>query len=677
MITNQKGMALIKLIPVVVVAIVLVAIGLVVSTFIDNQDLETLNLEKTEGTTYIDGENQVIAITGNVGDLTCSTSNTEYANCRIEDNKLIIVPGTKAGEATITVFDNNGKSINYIVKNTNKVVSLSLNSLTGTATVKGNSIKVTIKGENYGKLTCSSSNEKIATCSISENTLIVTPKTTSGKATITVKEATENKTAQYILTVNKSTGTTNTTTTATTVTLALSNTSGTTTINGSSLTATISGKNYGKLTCSSSNTKVATCAISGTKLTITPVSEGSATITVKESKKSKTVKYSATIEGNVKISLSNTSVTTYVGSEVKETIKGENYGTLSCSSSNNSIATCVVDGTTLKVTAKAKGNATITVKEAKANKTVTYSVRVEEKSDLKVSLSLASTSGNTYTGGKNLTIAISGKDYGQLTCKTTNATVATCKIEGTNLVVIPGSTSGTASIIVQEANKNSYVTYKVTNKNITLSLASTSGVVYIGSSDITVAIKGSNYGTLSCESADDEIATCKVSGKNLIISPNKKVGTAIITVKENVQNKTVEYTINVNEPIEYGCANGILVEDSAKGGAICIIDASVKDAYVCTESEETTTSSFFCNDSYVESVSDSVIISCSTDKVTGPIEADGKTYNCNNQYLCHIIEIKDKCIDGYYKDSYYCPTGWKTYAGSNETLTCYKSATVK
>lgn len=685
--TDQKGMTLIKFIPALVALIVLVAIGLVVSTFFDDK-LESLTLEKTSGTTFVDGENQEIVIKGNSQELTCSTSNSEYANCRIEENKLIVIPGTKTGEAKITVSDNEGNSVDYIVRNTDKEVSLSLDSTTGTATANGSSIKVTIKGENYGELTCASSNEKIATCSISKNTLTVTPKSTTGKATITVKESVGNKQVQYILAVNKASVTTNKTTnktttttkkttTSSTVTLALSNTSGTTTIDGSALTATISGKNYGKLTCLSSDTKIAKCSISGTKLMITPVSEGKATITVKESRKNKTVKYVATIEGNVSISLSNSSVATYIGSEVKETINGKNYGTLTCTSSDNKVASCTVEGTTLKIKGLAKGTATITVKESRANKTATYSVRVEEKTDLKVSLSLATTSGTTYADGKKLVVAISGKDYGQLTCRSTNTNVATCKIEGTNLIVTPGTTSGTASIIVQEGNKNSYVTYKVTNKKITLSLASTSGVVYIGSSDIKVAIKGSNYGTLSCESADNEIATCKIEGTNLIISPNKKVGTAIITLKENIQNKVVEYTINVNEPIEYECTTGILVEDSAKGGAICITDASIRDSYVCTESEEVTNSDFFCNGSYVESFSDSVIITCSTEKVTGPIEVDGETLNCNDQYICHIIEISSKCTDGYYKDSYYCPSGWKTYAGSNETLTCYKAATEK
>jgi len=376
--TNQKGMALIKLIPAVVAMIVVVAIVLVVSTFFENK-LEDLVLEKTSGTTFIEGENQEIAIKGNVGELTCSTSNSEYANCRIEENKLVIIPGTKTGEAKITVFDSNGNSVDYIVKNAEKEVSLNLNSTTGTATVNGNSIKVTINGKNYGKLTCSSSNDKIATCTISENTLTVTPKSTTGKATITVKESIENKQVQYILTVNKATTTNKTTikttttkkTTATTVTLALSNTSGTTSIDGSTLTATISGKNYGKLTCSSSNTKIAKCTISGTKLTITPVAEGKATITVKESKKGTTVKYTANIEGNVSINLSNSSVATYIGSEVKETISGKNYGTLTCSSSNTAVASCTVEGNTLKIKGLAKGTATITVKESRANKTVT------------------------------------------------------------------------------------------------------------------------------------------------------------------------------------------------------------------------------------------------------------------------------------------------------------------
>lgn len=671
------GRRLTKIIPIIITLIVLVAVGLVASTFFDNQNLKSLQLEQTSGTTYVEGKEQQIAVTGNVGNLTCSTSNTEFANCRIEENTLIIVPGTKTGEATITVFDENSASIDYVVTNTVKETSLSLSSLTGTTTAGGSTIKIDIKGENYGKLTCTSSNTKIATCSISGTTLTVTPKSTTGKATITVKEDLENKKVQYILTVNKKTTVETKPVVSETVSLSLSKTKGTTTSGGSVLTAIISGKNYGTLTCSSSNTKVAKCTISGTKLTITPVEKGTAVITVKESKKSKTVKYTATVEGVVSFSLSNSSVTTYAGSELKETITGKNYGTLSCSTSNKDIATCTIDGSTLKINAKSKGNATITVKASNTSKTLTYAVKVEEKSALRVSLSLSSTSGVTYTGGSNLNVTISGKDFGQLTCKTTNSDVATCKISGTTLVVTPGKTSGTASIIVQESNRNLYVTYKVTNKNVTLSLSSTSGVAYIGSSSVSVTIKGSNYGTLSCESADEEIATCQLTLSRLVITPGTKAGTTIIILKENGQNKYVEFTINVIDQGDYKCTTGILVEDSAKGGAICITDASIKEDYVCTESEKTSSLYYFCNDVYVSNDFFDGTVSCSTEKYNGPVEAAGQVYNCNNQYFCSLIQIEEKCITGVYKDVYYCPSGWKTYEGANETLTCYKKASYR
>ena len=59
----------------------------------------------------------------------------------------------------------------------------------------------------------------------------------------------------------------------------LSATSGTLKI-GTNGSITVSGSNYGTLSCSSSAPAKATCSVSGTTVTITPVAAGSATITV-------------------------------------------------------------------------------------------------------------------------------------------------------------------------------------------------------------------------------------------------------------------------------------------------------------------------------------------------------------------------------------------------------------
>lgn len=692
MIRNQRGLALVKLIPVIIILIVLAVLGLVISTFFDggvlpgqNEGSVTLNLEKLSGTTYIDGNKQEVFIMGSgYGTLTCSSSNFEYANCYIEASTLVIIPGEKAGEAVITVTESNEDTkVEYVVTNkkqeqtTTKETTLNLSSTKGSAYVSGSSVSVTISGENYGKLSCTSSNTKIATCTISGTTLTIKPGTTAGTATITVTEASAKKTVKYTMTVSKKTATTTTkvptTTTQPTVTLSLSATSGATIVNGNSLTATISGKNYGKLTCTSSNTKIATCSISGTKLTVKPVAVGEATITVKEGKKSKTVTYKVTVENNVSLYLSNNNVLTYVGKEVTETINGTNYGTLSCATSNDKVATCSIVDNKLTVKAIAVGEATITVKEAKTNKTVAYAVKVSNRSDLKVSLSLSSTSGLTYTGGNNIDVAISGKDYGQLSCKTNNSNIATCSITGNTLTIKPGTTSGNTTITVTEGNKNVFVTYKVSNKKISLSLSSTYGTGYIGGDNLKITIKGSDYGTLSCDSADEAIATCSISGNTLVITPGTKVGASTITVRENIGNLIAEYNVNINEYTGYNCTTGMLIEDDNLG-YICVINSSVRDKDVC-ESYTKEVTDVYCSGSWMDKYEDDeIIIECDQTPITGTITApDGWQTTCNDQFKCTIITKKGvNCVT---TNEYYCPYKWKQYNGSNETLTCYQNAT--
>ena len=70
---------------------------------------------------------------------------------------------------------------------------------------------------------------------------------------------------------------------------------------------------------------------------------------------------------NPTMSLSATSGTLYVGTNTSFTVSGSNYGTLSCTSSNTSYATCSVSGTTVTIIPKAAGSATITVTGAGNN----------------------------------------------------------------------------------------------------------------------------------------------------------------------------------------------------------------------------------------------------------------------------------------------------------------------
>ena len=745
---NKKGFALVKMLPYIMIVLAIVVIVVIASVIANNDESNigkkpsnkpegsgTIILESTSGKTYVGGNDLRVSITGNdYGDITCKTSNSDYANCMIEDGQLVIVPGSVKGNATITLTDNNSnKTAKYDVINLE--TDLSLSSTSGAIT--NNSARIDINGKNYGELSCTSSNTKVATCSISGTVLVVSPSSNAGEAVITLKESNGNKTVEYLVTRNSNE-------------FSLQNMSGTTYIYGNNLTTTIKGKDYGKLSCSSSNTSIATCSISGTTLTVKPrKTAGTAMITVKEDMNNRAVVYTLVNE-DITLSLSETSGTTEVGGQsLTTTISGKHYGTLSCSTSSSSVATCSISGTTLTVKpGKTAGTATITVKESKASRKVTYVLTNEG-----VTLSLSETSGTTSIYGGNLTANIQGKHYGTLSCTTSKSSVATCSISGTVLTIVPGKTTGTATITVKESNRNKTATYKVTNEGVTLSLSATSGKTYVGNNitvkiegkyygtlscsssntsvalcsisgttltivpkrignttitvkgsnenktvkysvvvadksevigttvlslsstlgttyingdKLTVMIYGSNYGELSCTSSNTSVATCSISESTLIVIPGSTSGTAKITVKESINNKTVTYSVTVKSG--YDCSTGTLTKDDEKG-YICVRDASYQKSCLRYETVQTEPDPV-CADTDFSGVTNNgtMIVGCSTEKITDA------QYGCNNQYLCMITIIEEQCVE-YSTADYYCPSGWSVYSGSNSTLKCYKPAT--
>jgi len=357
-------------------------------------------------------------------------------------------------------------------------ITMSLGATSGSAYVGDNRIEVSVLGNNFGTLTCTSSDNKVASCGITGTTLVVKPESKSGNATITVKEANGNNTVEYKIIVLSKVSTDDkdededekptTGTTKPTASLSLSYSYGTIYL-GKNATLYIKGSNYGTLSCSSSNTTVATCSISGTKLIITPKTTGTATITVKGTS-GKTASYKATVAksststGSTGLSLSETKgVTSVGGSSLVATIKGNNYGTLSCTTSNRSVALCAINGTELKITPQVmSGTVTLTIKESKNNKTATYTVTVLPKGMTEVpTLSLSSTSGTTK--GSILTATVSGTNYGRLTCSSSNTAIATCMVKD-NLLSITPKKDGEVTITVKEATAGITATYKATVK---------------------------------------------------------------------------------------------------------------------------------------------------------------------------------------------------------------------
>jgi len=89
-----------------------------------------------------------------------------------------------------------------------------------------------------------------------------------------------------------------------------------------------------------------------------------------------------------------------------------------------------------------------------------------------VVLKLTETTGKSYPGGSNLTVSVdteNSKNYGSLTCSSSNTNVATCTVSGRTITMTPGSTTGSAVITVTESNVGK--TAKYTFNNIDQSFA--------------------------------------------------------------------------------------------------------------------------------------------------------------------------------------------------------------
>jgi len=159
---------------------------------------------------------------------------------------------------------------------------ITLSSRNGLTYIGGKSLEVMIDGD-VNLLNCSSGDEKIATCNIVGSKLIVTPQTKAGETSIFVMNS-NNERVVYNVMVKE-------------VVLGLSNLSGKTYTNGDSLLETITGSNYGTLSCTSNDTEIATCNVSGNTLVIEPGSVvGATTIKLSEDNVNKSVEYNVSVE---------------------------------------------------------------------------------------------------------------------------------------------------------------------------------------------------------------------------------------------------------------------------------------------------------------------------------------------------------------------------------------------
>ena len=413
---------------------------------------------------------------------------------------------------------------NVVITYEGITAELSLSETTGQLKYPETTTFEVAKNESGGELSVSSSNENIATASISGTTVTVKSGTLSGTATITViSAATEeygmNK-ARYVVTVENGEITIETTTysgtydgqahNAVTITkLEPSDTTVKYSLNGGEFTETIPQvTNAGEYSISieASKSGYVTKTITNTIAKIDIVTSGEGNLVLSET--SGTLTYPTTKTFTIDTNASN--------------------GTLSVTSSNDTIvkATLGADGKTVTITPQVittdDQKVTITVKSAATanyeEQTATYEATVNRG---QIELEATVYSG-TYDGQAHNAVIITKLEPSDVTVKYTLKQGETIISTGTT---IPTITNVGEYTVVIEASKAGYITKPLTKSYAKISAASLSS--------ITLSPTSYTYdGTAKTPTATVKSGTTTLTNGThytLAYSNNTNVGTATVT----------------------------------------------------------------------------------------------------------------------------------------------------
>ncbi len=126
----------------------------------------------------------------------------------------------------------------------------------------------------------------------------------------------------------------------------------------------------------SSDANVATASVSGGTVTVTAVGAGEATVTITDIKTGQMAVVDVKV-GYIPIALSSSSLGLSIGDESRVSVTSGS-GSYEVQSSDANVATAVMDGSSVVVTAVGAGTATITVTDRRSGQTATIEVTVED-----------------------------------------------------------------------------------------------------------------------------------------------------------------------------------------------------------------------------------------------------------------------------------------------------------
>ena len=386
---------------------------------------------------------------------------------------------------------------------------LATNSVT---IVKGRQENVAIVS-GTGNYTVESSDPGVATAVIEDNSVKVTT-TSVGKATITVKDTKTGITSNIQVTVAY---------------LELS-CNKLTILSGSQKSVDIiSGT--GNYDVTSSDETVATVVVKGNLLKVNAVGDGNSIITVTDNAIGMTETIEVTVVSPLAIATSSLALTVR-SQETVEVTSGS--GRYDVASSVETVATAVMEDNLVKVTAKGKGECTITVTDMVSGLTETIEVAVAPNI-------LSSNSFWLYIGSQRSVDIVSGS--GSYSVQSSDEEVATAVIEN-NVVKVTGVSEGKATIKVTDTNTGFASTIDVTVIS-RLKLSTTTLYLGMDSFDTVEIISGSGSYNVSSSSSEKVIAELEGNIIKVTANTNNRVVNTDILLTDKISGQTVKIEVFV------------------------------------------------------------------------------------------------------------------------------------
>ncbi|MBP3765888.1 MAG: prepilin-type N-terminal cleavage/methylation domain-containing protein [Bacilli bacterium] len=121
----------------------------------------------------------------------------------------------------------------------------------------------------------------------------------------------------------------------------------------------------------------------------------------------------------------------------------------------------------------------------------------------------------------------------------------------------------------------------------TLNVSKTSVALTYPNNDTIEILENTSGGELSCESDDSSIATCEISGNNLVIKPGTSEGATTITLKSKGSSKYKEATVAIAASTEHGIlsvtSNGYNAPFDGNAHGITVTSSGATIKYGLTE----------------------------------------------------------------------------------------------